>query len=133
MIKGDIKITEYAIIQQKNAISKVTGQPTTTITYVDLKSRKHYKGYVDQNNRNYQNWLDIVNYPAQGYIVTNVHPVLRNDQWVIDSDCEPVIILTHPSSQDLWVEIQSAWRQADKAKITYSSVGCKNNFNDLFE
>jgi hypothetical protein len=125
-------MAKYAVIKQSTAISSVTGFETTTLICVDLDTRKEYPTYIDQSNRNRVNWLDIINYPLKGFIITDVDLVQRKGKLVINADSEPRILEEFASSANLAHELKTAWRELDLKQYQTTSQGCKNNFNDLF-
>ena len=125
--------TNYAVIDQQSGLSKVTGRPYTKITLVDLDTRKEYPTYADTANHNCANWQHITNHPARGYILTGLKVVTRKGKEVIDADSDPIIVSEFDDANELHLAIKKLWREVDKEKITKSTVGCKNNFNDLFE
>jgi hypothetical protein len=123
----------YAVIDQQNGLSQVTGRPYTKITLVDIDTRQQYPTYADTANHNCKNWQQIISHPQRGYILTGLTVVTRKGKTVIDADCDPVIVSEFDDCHELDLAIKKMWREVDSERTQQSSQGCKNKFNDLFE
>ena len=91
------KTDMFYIVCQEDQPSRHGGY-ITEIKFISLKNGQEYHTYVDENNRNYKNWYEIVQHPQSGYVVNNLK--LKKDN-LISADSRPRIQKVTVNQQDL--------------------------------
>ena len=91
------KTDMFYIVCQEDQPSRHGGY-VTEIKFISLKNGQEYNTYVDENNRNYKNWYEIVQHPESGYVVNNLK--LKKDR-LISADSRPRIQKVTVNQQDL--------------------------------
>ena len=77
----------FYIVCQEDQPSRHGGY-ITEIKMINLTTGLEFHTYVDENNRNYKYWHDIVNHPLSGFVVNNLK---KKRETLISADSKPRI------------------------------------------
>ena len=61
----------YYIVSQEDQPSRHGGY-ITVIKMINLHTGEEAKTYIDERNRNYRNWHEIVNHPGWGFVIDHL-------------------------------------------------------------
>jgi hypothetical protein len=112
--------SHYAIINQQADVSKNDGSPYVKLTIVGIQTRETFTTYIDLNNHNVDNWMDIIMNPNSGFVVHGLKTTVKNGKTLINADSKPII--------DVEADIVTLLSELKYTK----PVKTTNNFNRLF-
>lgn len=75
----------FYIVTQEDQPSRHGGY-ITEIKMLNLRNGQEYHTYVDESNRNYKYWRDIVQHPFEGYVIRNLKQKSQRDPGLISAD-----------------------------------------------
>ena len=119
----------YIVLLQTESISRITGKPLTTITFVGCKDRKEYVTYIDVSNHNHEHWSHVLRNPDSGFCISNVKlksKLTKKGQGIVNADSRFRIEAEYESLDMMLAEIQEIWAEQDRKDDS-------DRYRDLFE
>ena len=116
----------YVVIEQRTQWSNYNGRKLHRIEFVGIADRKIYHTYIQKTNRNYAQWLYIIERPDEGIVVTfhnfEIKDATKN---LISADSVPRIEM-QADLDTVMTELREVWHIQDLK--TGNTV-----FNNLFD
>ena len=75
----------FYVVSQEDQPSRHGGY-ITEIKMINLRNGQEYHTYVDEKNRNYKYWYDIVQHPLEGFVIRNLKQKNQKDPRLISAD-----------------------------------------------
>ena len=114
----------YYIVSQEDQPARAGGY-ITEILMINLHTGEEAKTYIDERNRNYRNWHEIVNHPGWGFVID--HLKLKRPG-LISADSRPEIQKHTRDQQDMErVVIEYLNRELYNQKTAESLFEIKEN------
>jgi hypothetical protein len=106
----------FYIVSQEDQPSRHGGY-ITEIKFISLGNGQEYHTYVDENNRNYKYWYDIVQHPLMGWVITNLKQKSQRDSRLISADSRPKTFVCEKNIEQLEKAV-TAYLNQEVYKIT---------------
>lgn len=99
----------YIVLNTKKLPSKHGGS-IWAINMVGAQDRLEYYTYVDRKNRNYKNWVRIIEHPNNGFVIKGCQ--IKRDE-LISADSRISIVWQTDDPNDVFEELYDIWQEQD--------------------
>ena len=106
----------YIVLNTKKIPSKHGGN-CWAINLVGALDRCEYYTYVDRKNRNYKNWVRIIEHPTNGFVIKGCQ--IKRDE-LISADSRISIVWQTDNADDVFSELYDIWREQDAEKANHN-------------
>ena len=106
----------YIVLNTKKIPSKHGGN-CWAVNMVGVLDRCEYYTYVDRKNRNYKNWVRIIEHPSNGFVIKGCQ--IKKDD-LISADSRITIVWQTDDPNDVFSELYDIWREQDEQTANHS-------------